>query len=212
MTTSNTKKPKDDKNEIFKDMSISSLLEVATYFGVRDGDIPADATREQIIEILHAAKRQDIAVAQTVKAPDGKEFDCPPGHMVIKVTAKAPGHEWGAKTREIFFFAVNGQPVFGRRGVYVVIPDKYRSCWENAIRHEYTMDGEPSIGPDGTLQPPKLVKTEVMSEDVLVAHWNRDHEAERRAEEELHTSFAAMMKERNARRSLNAAVLTTFGG
>lgn len=208
---SQIKKNKDDQKQLFEGISDEGLREVAQVFGVHEDKIPENASREQLLELIRAAKRHDIAVAKTVRTSSGKEFDCPPGHMVIKVTPKAPGLEWGNKSREIFFFAINGQPVFGKRGVEVVIPDKYRSCWRDAIRYEYTMDGEPSIGAGGELLPPKLTRIEVPSEDVIELFWNRDEAAERKAEEDLIANAAKYQEERKAVRALGSAVLQHLG-
>lgn len=208
---SQIKKNKDEQKQLFADLSVEALREVAQVFGIHEDKIPEDASRDQLLELIKAAKRHDIAVAKTVRTTNGKELDCPPGHMVIKVTPKAPGLEFGNKSREIFFFAINGNPVFGRRGVEVVIPDKYRSCWQDAVRYEYTLDGEPSVGVGGELLPPKLQRVEVMAEDVTVLYWNRDEAAERKAEEELIANSVKYQEERKAARALSTAVLQHFG-
>lgn len=205
------KKIKEDQKKLFETTSDEGLREIAAYFGIREEQIPEDATRDDLLALLEAAKRHDIAVAKTVRTPEGKQFECPPGHMVIKVTPKTPGLEWGNKSREIFFFAINGSPVFGKRGEYVVIPDKYRSCWQDAIRYEYTMDGEPKVGPGGELLPPQLKKIEVHAEDVNVVHWNRDEEAERKRQEELVANANRMAEERKVANTLSSAMLQQFG-
>lgn len=200
-------KNKADQEEMFKSLNEDGLREVLQLFGVREDKIPDGATREQLIELLQATKRHDIAIAQTVRTPDGREFDCPPGHMVIKVTPKS-GIEWGNKVKSFAFFAVQGAPVVVRRGAIVVIPDKYRSAWRDAIRTEYDdqAGAMPVVGPDGNFLPLKLVGREVFAEDVQELHWNRDLEAEEAIEKDLKENAARAMSERKAATAMRAAL------
>ena len=209
---SNTKvekaKNKADQEDLVKGLNEDNLREVLQLFGVREDKIPEDATKEQLVELLRAAQRHDIAIAQKVKSPDGKEFDCPPGHMIIKVTPKS-GIEWGSKTKSFAFFAVQGQPIVVRRGETVVIPDKYRSAWRDAVRTEYEdqAGAMPTVGPDGNFLPLKLVGREVYAEDVQELHWNRDFEAEEAVERDLKEGAERMQKERKAAAALKSALI-----
>ncbi len=200
-------KNKQDQEEMFKNLPDEALAEVLQIFGVKEEKIPKDATREQLLELIAAAKRHDIAVAQTVKTPDGKEYDCAPGHMVIKVTPKA-GQEWGVKSRALAFFAVQGQACVVERGKVVVIPDRYRSAWQDGVRIEYDdqENATPTVAPDGSIRPPKLVGREVFSEDVQVLYWNRDYEAEKAAEEALIAGAKQYQEERRAAQALKSAI------
>lgn len=208
--SNNKKQNAKDQSELFKDSSVEQLREMAVFFGIDESKIAEDATKEQLVELLQAAKRHEVQVAKTIRTPDGKEFTCPPGHMVIKVTPKS-GQEWGKKSREIFFFGLQGVSLVGKRGEFVVVPDKYRSCWRDAIRIEYETPLTPGIGPDGELTQPKMTAREVYAEDVLEAHWNRDEEAERAVEEELKANSKKYLEERKAARTLSNAVLQHFG-
>lgn len=200
-------KNKQDQDELFKNLPDEALVEVLELFGVHENKIPKDATRDQLLELIAAAKRHDIAVAQTVKTPDGKEFDCKPGHMVIKVTPKA-GQEWGVKSRALAFFAVQGQACVVERGKVVVIPDRYRSAWQDAVRIEYDdqENATPMVAPDGSLRPPKLVGREVFSEDVQVLFWNRDFEAEAAVEKDLIEGAKRFQEQRKAAIALKSAI------
>jgi hypothetical protein len=165
---------KDDHKEFLKDVSDDGLREVAELYGISEDKIPLGATRKQLVDLILAANRVDLAVAKTVRTTTGKDLKCDPGHMVIRVTPKSSGGEWGKKAAEQFFFAINGEGCVGRRGVEVVISDKYRSCWENATKIEYDDNPDPGVG--GAQQ--RAAKREVQAEDVNVLYWNRDLEAE----------------------------------
>jgi hypothetical protein len=207
--TNTTKaKNKADQEELFQRLNENELREVLQVFGVREDKIPADATRDDLLKLIDAAKRHDIAVAKTVKTPDGKEYDCPPGHMVIKVTPKT-GIEWGSKVKSFAFFAVQGNAVVVRRGETVVIPDKYRSAWRDAVRVEYDdqAGASPTIGPDGNFVPLKLVGREVYAEDVQELYWNRDLEAEEAVERDLKEGAARAMKARQAAQAMKEALI-----
>jgi hypothetical protein len=205
MKETKTKTKQDD--ELFKNLGNDALVEFVQFLGVKEDKIPKDATREQLIELIHAAQRKDIAVAQAIKTPDGKEYDCPPGHMVIKVTPKA-GQEWGVKSRALAFFAVQGQACVVERGKVVVIPDRYRSAWQDAVRIEYDdqENATPTVAPDGSLRPPKLVGREVFSEDVQVLFWNRDYEAEAAVEKDLIEGAKKFQEQRKAAIALKSAI------
>lgn len=200
------KKNQEDQKALFADSNVDTLVELAEAFGLGDR-IPEEPTKENMLELLMAAKRADIAIAKTVHTPEGKDLECPPGHMVIKVTPKALGMEWGQRSREVFFFAVNGQCVVGKRGETVVIPDKYRSCWRDAIRHEWSVSEKMELDNSGQfIQPAKWTKHEVPAEDVMELYWNRDIEAEKRIEQELIEGSKRYMAEKAEQRALARAV------
>lgn len=191
---------KKDQSDLFKDASPDALREIAQFMGIQEEQIPEDATREQLLELLDKAKRHDISVARAV-THEGKKFDCPPGYMVIKVTPKSSGNEWGPKSKEAFIFAMNGEICVGRRGVTVIISDKFRSCWRDAIRHEYKMDGEYS--PSG--EPAKPIRYEVPAEDVVEVYHNPDVEAEKRIAQEIIDGAKLYQAEKKAEKLAKAA-------
>lgn len=197
-----------EQKEFFENFDVEGLKEVASYFGVPDDKIPENATKKQLVELLQAAKRKDIAVAQVVRTQAGKELECPPGHMIIKVTPKAAGLEWGKKSREVFFFGINGVGCAGKRGVEVVISDKYRSCWIDAIKYEYESVGEPFT--NGEFTPAKFIRHEVPSEDVQILHWNRDLEAEAAIEREIVEGSKKYLEEKKLHSGV-AAMNRIFG-
>lgn len=199
-----TEKNKEAQKELFADASVEALLEIAAYFGVPESKIPENPTKEQVIELLAAAKRHEIQVAKTVKF-EGKDIECPIGHMVIKVTPKN-GIEWGNKSKEAFFFCVQGDVIVGKRGVPQVVHEKYKSAWSDAVRYEYEMDGVPN--PHG--DPPKMVKREVFAEDVQIIHHNPDLEAAKKAEEDLIEGSRLFQAEKKAEKLAKAAFYGNF--
>lgn len=206
--TSGLQQNKVDQKNLFAEASVEMLLELVQAFGIPANKIPEQPTKENLMALLVAANRHDVAIARTVKLPDGSEKECPPGHMIIRVTPKAAGMEWGQKSREVFFFAVQGECVVGRRGVNVVIPDKYRSAWRDAVGYEYTLSGDPQVHPDtGELIPPKMQKVERFAEDVTEVYWNRDLEKEKKDEEDLIAGSIEYQKHKAAERALRQAVM-----
>lgn len=205
-TSKEFKKNQEDQKALFADSSVDTLVELAEAFGLSDR-IPEEPTKEGLLELLMSAKRGDVAIAKTVHTPEGKDLECPKGHMVIKVTPKALGMEWGQRSREVFFFAINGQCVVGKRGETVVIPDKYRSCWRDAIRHEWSVSEKMELDPSGQfIQPAKWTKHDVPAEDVMELYWNRDEEAEKRVEQELIEGSKRYLAEKAEQRALARAV------
>lgn len=201
MSTKDTKtKNKEDQKELFANASIEGLREIAAYFGVHEDKIPEDATREQLIELLEAAKRHEIQIAKQVSY-NGKELECPVGHMVIKVTPKN-GFDAGNKNREVFFFAVQGQCIVGKRGVPLVVHEKYRSAWRDAIRYEYEMNGEPNPNFD----PKPMVRTERFAEDVQEIFHNPDLEEAKRIEEELIAGSVKFQADKKAHSAIADAI------
>ena len=203
---------KQDPEEFLKSIPDEALPEVMQLFGVPKDKIAEGATREEMLDLIRAVKRNDIAVARTISTPDGKSYDCPPGHMVIRVTQKN-GIEWGKRTKSFAYFAVQGQSLVVRRGETVVVPDKYRSAWRDAVRTEYDEeDGLPVLGADGQYKPAPVSSREVMAEDVQELHWNRDLEAEKRVEEELKAGAKQYQDERKAAAALKAAIIGNVVG
>lgn len=199
---------KADQKNLFAESNIETLKELALAFGIKEDRIPEDATKEQLMELLLAANRLDISVAKKVKTQDGKEYTCPPGHMVIKVTPKALGMEWGARSREVFFFAVNCECVVGKRGEVLVIKDKFRSAWRDAIRDEWSVNEQMKLDDSGQhIQPAKWTKIQVPAEDVMELHWNRDYEAEAAVEADLIAGSKKYMAEKAAEKALRHAVV-----
>lgn len=207
-TTDPVAKNKADQENLFAESDLSTLSELVLAFGIPEDKIPENPTKEDLMGLLMSVKRGDIAVAKTVPTPEGKDLECPPGHMVIKVTPKALGMEWGQRSREVFFFAINGECVVGKRGATVIIPDKYRSCWKDAIRSEWTVNETMTLDPTGQfIQPAKWVEVKVPAEDVMELYWNRDFAEEKRVEEELVAGSKAYMAEKKAEKALRHAVV-----
>lgn len=214
MTNAKTVKPaKQEEHEDFlKNIPDEALPEVMQLFGVPQEKIAEGMKREEMLELLRAAKRQDIAVSKTISTPDGKSYECPPGHMVIKVTPKS-GIEWGKRTKSFAYFAVQGQSLVVKRGSTEVVPDKYRSAWRDAVRTEYDeQDGLPILGADGQYKAAPVTSREVMAEDVQELYWNRDLEAEKRAEEELKAGAKQYQDEQKAAKALKAAIIGNVVG
>lgn len=198
-----------DQKELFASSSLEALREIASFMGLKDSQIPADATKEELVALLEGLKRNEIQVAKTVKH-DGKEYVCPVGSMVIRVTPKSGGEEYGAKTKEAFFFAVQGECIVGRRGEVVVLPDKYESAWKDAVKTEYD-DGEPGILEDGRT-PKRRERREVPAEDVTIYVHNPDHAARKWQEEQLIENSKKNLLEKTAAKNLGLADLLRQAG
>ncbi|SRR6478609_3033037 len=203
---------KQDQEEFLKSIPDDALPEVMQLFGVPRDKIEAAANREEMLELIRAVKRNDIVVAKTVSTPDGKTYECPPGHMVIKVTPKS-GIEWGKKTKSFAYFAVQGQSLVVKRGETVVVSDKYRSAWRDAIRTEYEeQDGLPIVQPDGSLVAKPPAARDVFSEDVAELYWNRDLEAEKAVEQDLKDGAKRFQDQKKAAAALQSAVIGNILG
>lgn len=203
---------KQDPEEFLKSIPDEALPEVMQLFGVPKEKIPDGASREQMLELIRAAKRNDIVVAKTVSTPDGKTYECPPGHMIIKVTPKS-GIEWGKKTASYAYFCVQGNSLVVKRGETHVVSDRYRSAWRDAIREEYEeQDGIPLMGPDGSLQQKPVVTRDVYAEDVQEIYWNRDLEAEKAAEQEVIDGAKKFQDQKKAAAALQSAVIGNILG
>lgn len=167
---------KKDQSELFATLDLDALKEFAPFLGLRD--LPEDITREDLIAKMEAVKNGELAVAKTVKI-DGKQMECPVGHMIIKVTPKS-GDGWGPKSKEMFFFSVQGQHIAGKRGIPQIVHEKYRSAWTDAVKTEYEQteeDSDPTRSPTGRAN---ITTRDVFAEDVLeIAHVPDTAEAER---------------------------------
>ena len=210
--TAKTVEHKQDQEEFLKSIPDDALPEVMQLFGVPKDKIEAVTTRDEMLDLIRAAKRNDIAVAKTISTPDGKTYECPPGHMVIKVTPKS-GIEWGKKTKAVAYFCVQGNSLVVKRGETVVVPDKYRSAWRDAVRTEYEeQDGIPMLSADGSYVSKPVATREVFAEDVQELYWNRDVEAEKRVEQDLIDGAKRFQDERKAAAALKAAIIGNVVG
>lgn len=171
-------KNEQEQKELFASLSDDGLDEIAKFMGAK---FEETFTREDKIKALVDAKRKDITVAPVVKLPDGKEIDCPKGYAVIQIIPKT-GQEWGAKSRETFFLAVQGDTCVGRRGVAVRIKEKYLEVLKNAVRIEYDQEEiEKTLG----VRSPQLVERKVFAEDYQIIAHNPDLETLEKAERTL---------------------------
>jgi hypothetical protein len=201
-------KNRKDQAELLASVPTETLPEVAALFGIHEDQIPENATREQLIELIKKAQRHDIQVAKTV-AYDGKDTEVPVGFALIRVTPKN-GQEWGKKTKEFFFAAMNGVAIVGKRGVPVLIPERYLSCFTDAKKKVYEQDQE-SLKVDYNRNGASLIETEEYAEDFAILFHNPDVEAEKRKQEELKANSELFQREKKARESYKRAMIENFG-
>jgi len=184
-----------DQTEFLASIPTEALPEVAGAFGVPEDKIPEDATREQLIQLIQAAKRHDISIAKAVMH-DGKPLDCPIGYAIIRVTPKNDA-SWGKRSKEVFFVAMNGSALVGRRGIPVVIPEKYLSCFTDAVRNVYDQDQE-SLKVDYNRNGANLVESQEYAEDFSILAHAPDLDAARLKEEELKANSVKFLKKKAA--------------
>lgn len=187
---------KKDQSELFATLDLNALKEFAPFLGLRD--LPEDITREDLIAKMEAVKNGELAVAKTVKI-DGKQMECPVGHMIIKVTPKS-GDGWGLKSKEFFYFAVQGDFIAGKRGTPVLVHEKYRSAWRDAVKFEYEQTEENLDPTRSTTGNADMTMREVFAEDVMeIAHVPDTAEAER-VQRELEDGARLYQAEKKAER------------
>jgi len=184
-----------DQTEFLASIPTEALPEVAAAFGVPEDKIPEDATREQLIELIQAAKRHDISVAKSIMQ-DGKPMDCPVGYAIIRVTPKN-GQEWGKRSKEVFFAAMNGSALVGRRGIPVLIPEKYLACFTDAVRKVYDQDQE-SLKVDYNRNGANLVESQEYAEDFSILAHAPDLEAAKAKEADLKAGSVKFLKKKAA--------------
>lgn len=201
-------KNRKDQEELFATIPTEHLPQIAAVFGLTEEQIPEKASREELIELIRKAKRHDIQIAKTV-AVDGKDMDCPVGHMIIRVTPKN-GQEWGKRSKEFFFVAMNGVACVGKRGVPVVMPEKYKSCFTDAVRKVYDQDQE-SLKVDYNRNGASLIVTEEYAEDFTILFHNPDKEEAERVQKDLEEGAAKFQKAKAAKIAYREAMIDSFG-
>lgn len=201
-------KNRKDQEELFATIPTEHLPQIAAVFGLAEDQIPEKASREELIELIRAAKRHDIQVAKTVSV-EGKDMDCPVGHMIIRVTPKN-GQDWGKRSKEFFFVAMNGVACVGKRGVPVCMPEKYLTCFKDAVRKVYDQDQE-SLKVDYNRNGASLIVSEEYAEDFTVLFHNPDKVEAARIEQELIDGSVKFLKAKAAKIAYREAMVESFG-
>jgi len=175
-------------------------------FNVKDPE--KFATKEDLIEFIKS-ERSTVKVdyAKTVELPDGQKLECPVGHAIVRFAPKS-GSEWGPKSRETFVLNCHGDFIVGKRGVPVVIREKFLSLVRDAVVFEYTQP--PGKAEDGE-SPKPLLETRIPAEEMQVLFHNPDHAALKAVEEEIKRNSELLMAEKRAVRQTRTLFTDMMG-